>query len=380
MRLALFADSPRPGGAEQVLVEIARAAHEAGHTVVVLTPQRWLADDVAARAPGVRARRVATDVYGAAPSRARLAGVLAAALPVLVRELLRAAPDVVHVSNGGFPGSQLCRLATIAARAAGVRRRVLTVHAVPSRRSPWQPRLQAGADRAVWASVDTVVGATEIVRDRLRTLRGMPDGLFVRIPYGVAEPGGRPEAAALRARLAEPSELLVGMVSATADAQKGHAVLVEALVAAPAVRAVIVGATPPSAVVARVDALGPRIELAGRVDDVGPYLHAIDALVLPSIADESLPLVALEALATGTPVNASRLSGIPEAIRDRENGCLFEPGDAPALAALLRQASDDRAMLARLGRQARTDWEQRFSVAAMTRAHLDLYERRPDSR
>lgn len=381
MRLALFADTPRMGGAERLLIDLAQAAHGAGHEVHVLTPQQWLVEEIATEAPGVLARRVASDVFGSQPSRPALARVLALALPALVRELRRTAPDVVHVSNGGFPGSQLCRLATVAARTAGVRRRVLSVHAVPQPRSAWQPRLQAAADRTVWGSVDTVVGATTIVRDRLCALRGLPPGLFVRIPNGVAEPGGELEREAVRAGLAEPDELLVGMVSATDDAQKGHSVLVEALGAAPGVRAVFVGATPPPAAVARVAALGlgDRVTISGRVETVGPYLRAVDALVLPSVADESLPLVLLEAMATGTPVIASRLSGVPEAVSDGENGWLFEPGDAAELAAILCRARDDRAMLRRLGEGARSDWERHFSVAAMTRAHLALYEDAPPS-
>ena len=377
MRIALVTDTPRMGGAERLLIDLAQGALAAGHEVHVLAPQVWLLDEVTAQAPGVLTQRVATDSFTATTSRPRLARALAQALPATVLALRRLAPDVVHVCNGGFPGSELCRLTTIAAYVARVPRRLLTVHAVPRPRAPWQPRLQAAMDRAVWASVDDVVAATTIVGDQLHALRGMPSARFVRIPYGVAEPGGDDEHAALRAGLAGPDELLVGMVAATADAQKGHAVLVEALALAPRVRAVIVGALPPDAARSRIDELGlaERVTIAGRVDAVGPYLHAVDALVLPSVADESLPLVVLEAMATGTPVIASRLAGLPEAVDHGEHGYLFAAGDAAALAALLRRARDDRASLARLGVAARRRWEQRFSLAAMTRSHLDLYER-----
>ena len=377
MRVALFTDTPRMGGAERVLIDLAEAACAAGHDVCVLTPQRWLAESIATGSPGVRARVIARDIHGVAASRADVGRVLGLALPAMVRTLRHLAPDVLHVSNGGYPGSELCRLMVLAARLAGVRRRVLTVHAVPRPRGSWQPLLQGGADRAVWASLDAVVGATTIVRERLHALRGMPAQLFVKIPYGVAEPGGAQAGAALRAALAAPDELLVGMVAATSDAQKGHAVLADALAGAAGIQGVIVGAEPPPEARARIAAagLGARLTIAGRVDAVGPYLRALDALVLPSIADESLPLVVLEAMACGTPVIASRLSGIPEAVVDGRNGHLFEPGDAAALAMLLRRVRDDRAALRRLGVGAREDWQRRFSVAAMTDAHLRLYAR-----
>jgi colanic acid/amylovoran biosynthesis glycosyltransferase len=197
---------------------------------------------------------------------------------------------------------------------------------------------------------------------------------------GVGEPRGSLEAAAeLRERLAPGGRLLVGLISATAEPEKGHAVLVNALARSDVdISAVIVGPKPGDTFRELVDELGlsARVELVGPVParKVGQYLQAIDALVVPSTAHEAMTLVALEAMAAKKAVFASRLSGIPEAVIDNVTGRLFPPGDTDALAMLLREGASDRKALARFGEAGHRRWAERFSVPAMVTAMLSLYE------
>jgi glycosyltransferase involved in cell wall biosynthesis len=78
----------------------------------------------------------------------------------------------------------------------------------------------------------------------------------------------------------------------------------------------------------------PRIVQAGELPGI---LAQHDVAVVPSIGLETGPLVVLEAFAVGLPVIGSRLGGIAELVRDRVDGVLFEPGDAQALAKILRE-------------------------------------------
>lgn len=74
----------------------------------------------------------------------------------------------------------------------------------------------------------------------------------------------------------------------------------------------------------------------------------IDVLVVPSIWNENLPLVILEAFATRTLAIASRIGGIPELIRDKENGLLFCANDKNDLFMRLKEIIEEPALLERL--------------------------------
>lgn len=356
-------------------MEIANAVALTGGTATVVSVQDHVLELAAERAPGARRVRAGSDAYARAPSRAARAVGIARTARELRRAIAASGADVLHVNNGGYPGTDLGRLAILLAGRSGVSRRLMSVHSQPWSREDSQPQLQAGIDRLMWRSLDAVLGATEIVGRMLRELRGMPPELYRLVPYGVSEPeaGGAEE---LRAQLAPDREPLVGMISAGGDPAKGHAVLADAIARCGVpLRAVIVGTHPGPSFEAQLEQLGiaRRVTLAGRVPSVGPYLHALDALVIPSTEFESLPLVALEAMAAGRAVIASRLAGLPEAVVDGVTGRLAEPGDAESLAQVLRETAADRPALARMGAAGRLRWEERYSVEAMTAATLGVY-------
>jgi glycosyltransferase involved in cell wall biosynthesis len=82
-------------------------------------------------------------------------------------------------------------------------------------------------------------------------------------------------------------------------------------------------------------------------EHVFEYLRGIDALCCPSVTLEGGPTVALEAMAVGTPVVATRLGALAEIIQDGVNGRLVPPGDWRALAGAFREIVNDRGTLDR---------------------------------
>ena len=93
----------------------------------------------------------------------------------------------------------------------------------------------------------------------------------------------------------------------------------------------------------RVHFLGPRDQ-----HGVAAAMHEADVLVLPSVVAangqmEGIPVVLMEAMASGLPVIASALSGIPELVIDQETGLLVPPGDPNAIADALIEVVRDPA-------------------------------------
>lgn len=76
--------------------------------------------------------------------------------------------------------------------------------------------------------------------------------------------------------------------------------------------------------------LAGKVLFAGFQGDLAQWYPAMDAFVLPSLT-EGTPMVLLEAMATGIPVIATSVGGVPAMISSGENGILVPPGDASRL-------------------------------------------------
>ncbi|HEY5260816.1 MAG TPA: glycosyltransferase, partial [Solirubrobacteraceae bacterium] len=164
-----------------------------------------------------------------------------------------------------------------------------------------------------------------------------------------------PSAYAFRARALPADGPVRAICVATLNEIKGHATLLQALATGgPELERVsldLVGGGPLEASLrAKVAALGldDRVCFHGTrsEDDVARMLDAADVFVLASVVAsngqmDGIPVALMEALAAGLPVIASRLSGIPELVRDGETGLLACPGDAADLANAFRRLLAD---------------------------------------
>jgi glycosyltransferase involved in cell wall biosynthesis len=99
----------------------------------------------------------------------------------------------------------------------------------------------------------------------------------------------------------------------------------------------------------------------GYQEDVAPFYAAFDAMILPSI-NEGTPVSAIEALAAGRPVVATRVGGVPDVVREGEDGFLVDPGDVDALADRLARLAADPALCERFGAAGRARVVPRYSV------------------
>jgi glycosyltransferase involved in cell wall biosynthesis len=99
----------------------------------------------------------------------------------------------------------------------------------------------------------------------------------------------------------------------------------------------------------------------GYQEDVAPFYAAFDALVLPS-SNEGTPVSAIEALAAGRPVVATRVGGVPDVVVEGEDGFLVEPGATDDLADRLAQLARNPELRERMGRAGRERVLPRYAV------------------
>lgn len=129
--------------------------------------------------------------------------------------------------------------------------------------------------------------------------------------------------------------------------------------------------------------LEEAVTLLGAVDHerVGDLHAEADAFCLPSFA-EGVPVVLMEAMASGLPVIATRVMGVPELVEHEVSGLLVPPGRSDAIADALTRLMTDRASVAELGTAGRdrvlADFDIRDSAARLNDLFLSLQARADD--
>jgi glycosyltransferase involved in cell wall biosynthesis len=399
--LAITSSYPRfVGDATAPFVEsIVRSVAERGHEVHVLVPQHreWR------RLPAEQ--NVHFHTYRYSPRRswtpwgfsasleggARIRKPLYALAPIVLASAARTARsilaggdfDVVH-AHWVVPNGPIGRMAADHARIP----LVVSLHGsdvAVSERS----RL---AGRGTRWTLSRAAAVTAPSRDLLeRAGRLGADGSLELVQYGAdieALTATADDAARIRAQLGVAHDALAVVGIGRLIPLKGFEYLVRAHVEVvdsfPTTKLVLVGdGDQRSALVdlARTLGIADSVVFAGTAgrEEIPAYLAAADVVVVPSVHHggyvDGLPNVALEAMAAGTPLVASRVGGLPDLVRPDETGMLVPEKDAAALAAAIGMLARDAELRARLGTAAREEVRRHRSWDAVGRQFVEIYER-----
>jgi glycosyltransferase involved in cell wall biosynthesis len=285
----------------------------------------------------------------------------------LVALIRRERPDIVHVnsSKAGFLG----RLAALAAR---TRVRLFTVHgwAFKAHGGP-TGALYRWADRFMSPLTTLTICVSQSERAAGVAARTCRVERTVVIPNAIDVEGapqasldGDPPRILTVGRLAHPKDPLTLVRALAALGQRPFSLA-------------FVGDGPDRHELeeeVRTLELGHRVALLGEIRDVPELLARADVFVLSS-RSEGAPLSILEAMAAGLPVIASDVGGVGELVVNGETGLLVPPGDPTRLAHALARLLDDRALRVQLGAAGRARARERFDLAALLGAHIQLYTR-----
>ena len=352
------------GGAERLILEIARRARAVGHdhqvAVVLAKPDAMAVDFAEANIPVHHMNANGT------------AGLYR--LPGWLRGLVHQGSfDVVH---GHFPlTSSLSRLARPRARF----RYVFTHHLFPSR----YRRATRLLHQLTWSLVDLGVCVSDAVRadaarvlGRRRPLLTIDNGIdthwYVR---------RRDQAAARTALGLDPHVPVVGLVANLAAQKRIDrwiSVAAEVYARHPLVRFLIVGDGPDAKAARELVSqcgIGHVVEFAGRVRDPRPYFEAMDLFLLTS-DHEGFGLVVAEAMAMEVVPVVSAVGPLPDIVRP-EWGRAVAPEASELARVVIELLSDapQRRALAAMVRPAALKW---YDIDRMVRAYLELYQKLVD--
>jgi glycosyltransferase involved in cell wall biosynthesis len=342
---------PRSGGMERVVQGLAEGVAERGHEAEVLAVTAF-GDPTS----GERRRATVTRAWSFAP-----VGTQELA-PGYMRAAWKRA-DIIHLHH---PNSLADLTYALRPSLAPL---VITQHAdypsfkyrLPSKYALWR------AEAIVVPSRAHIALSTE--------LRGFEDKVHV-IPFGIDERRWDVVPPPLAGN--PPRALFIGRLLP----YKGVDFLLRALERVPELRLDIVGSGPE---LYRLRTLSLALAVEDRVKWWGQYpdedlprrMADADFLVLPSVSvEEMFGMVLLEAMAAGRPIITTAVpSGVREVNDPGITGLEVPIRDVEALAAAMRVMVDDAKLRERFGVAGRRRVQERFTVAAMVDAHLDLYRR-----
>jgi glycosyltransferase involved in cell wall biosynthesis len=232
-------------------------------------------------------------------------------------------------------------------------------------------------DRRVADSVDAVIVPAERPGEALLA-REFKRSTIRTIPWGVSAPSPSDRLEARR-KLGLGAETLLIACVGNFTPTKGQGAVVEAVATLyprfPSIRAVLAGDGPCRGEVrdlANHRGVADVVDLPGQLGQPWDLLRAADVFVLASEI-EGLPLAVLEALSQGTPVVATNVGGMPEAVVPGVTGLLVTPHRPEQLAAALATVLSDPRLRDEMGAAARVRYEQRFTTESMLNSHERLY-------
>ena len=350
--LYLITRSDTVGGAHVHLLDLACRTQAEGHDVEVLVGGNGLY----AALLRDRGLTVVNLRYLVRPIRPHLD-----ALAVLEcwRALRRFKPDIVHVhsTKAGLVGRVAAKLAGLPV--------VFTAHgwAFTEGIAKRSRRLAVFLEKCAARVSNAIICVSEY--DRQLALRmGVGNALLLtRIHNGVLE------VSADQRSIPQRTGALRIICVARLDAQKDHALLLDALVMVkdlPWVLELIGDGPLTQAVQQKTRDLGlaDRVEFSGLCNDVPSRLARSDVFVLAS-GWEGLPLSILEAMRAGLPVVASDVGGVSESVTDEVTGFLVPKGDKTMLAKRLMRLLGDAALRRKMGLAGRAAYVREFSFEVM---------------
>jgi glycosyltransferase involved in cell wall biosynthesis len=214
-------------------------------------------------------------------------------------------------------------------------------------------------------TVDLYIALSEFARRKF-IQGGLPAEKLVVKPNGLAEDPGQ-----------GPGDGNFALYAGRLSAEKGMGILLSAWSRIGRdLPLKIVGDGPASGEVRQACHQMPGVEWLGLQPRprVLSLMKRAQFILIPSICYENFPAVAVEACATGTPVVASNIGSLPSIVDEGRTGLLFRPGDAADLCAKALALWGNPTRLAAMRRQARTEFETRYSPSASYPLLVEAYK------
>lgn len=379
----VYTENYAPGGGNRYMIDTVNSIYGQFNEVVLASNpggiyandlKRLKADPKMVQLPIMTHARI----LKSSQSKSQLLGLVVNALSISLEPLLfvynvalfiafimKIRPVLAVGSNGGYPAGLSTLAMIIAARVCCVPS-LLSIVSVPSQRKQVFPGIGKLLDHMVWRCTSIVVVNASEITEKLVLWRGMPREKAHLVYNGLDEhivPVKKPvefvdiTTIGLLARL-DFAKGVEYLVNAYMDVHQKH----------PGTHLILAGdGDAYNYIVERLNRCGLQnsVSMLGYYDgDVQNLLASFDIYAFPSL-HEGFPYSILEAMRSGCAIVATSVGGIPEAIRNNQEGLLVNPGSSEEIANAIMQLIINEPLRKQLGQQARERFLKSFTLREM---------------
>ena len=283
-------------------------------------------------------------------------------------------PDILHISNGGFPAAMGCNIAVMAGAEAKIPKIIYSVNNMPTRlkglKLLFWPFVRFACEH-----VDLFLSGSEAVARAMRDRYGVRARSLATTVHRneLAFSGSR-----LRFQRGVDQDGVVICSVGTLEKRKGHVYLVKAFKElmkehGRKLHLWIIGQGPEKE---RLEEMSDNMVYFGTdVANAYSYINACDVYCQPSLEHEDFPVSVLQAMSLGKPVVCTDVAGMPEQVRNCVDGYVVKPGGwaylYDALAVLTKDDSEPSRKW--MGENAKQRFDQEFSYDRVVNRYVELY-------
>jgi len=306
---------------------------------------------------------------------------------IKLRNLIKSIrPNILHINNGGYPGSRSARIAALVAAGIGNIKVVMVVNNQPVGYTNWPRRFGYVLDRMVARVTSLFISGSIQVTDKLNFLLKLDPNQGRTIANCSALEQISESAESVKHRLLDGGAptpyvfLAVGVL----EERKGHHLIVEA--AAELIRA---NPSMRGQFVVWIEGIGSQlnflesliielemggtVQLLGSEKNIASIINAADCFVHPSLYDEDFPQVTVEAMSIGKPIIANKIAGLSQQVDNNVTGILVEQFDSRAWAKAMDFAVSNPDRLSEWGLNGIRKYRSSFTAKIIVNRYLEIY-------
>ena len=304
---------------------------------------------------------------------------------IIYKKFKHIAPDILHINNGGYPGSLSCRIAVVAAKFARIKMIVFVVNnqAVNYRNHYRWPDFIL--DKFVSKYVSIFITGSIEAGTKLRRVLKLSEEKIRIIPNGVSirKSSETKNFTLQRLDVLDKHKIVFGVVGVMEE-RKGHLYLLEAL------KSILTqyselendfivliegkdGVLQELVEFSKQNGLDSVVKFIGKEFNIFNLYAVIDALIFPALGSEDFPNVISEAMSVGKAVISTNVSGANVQVIDDVTGLLVEAGSNGQLVNAILSVIQNPSLLNEMGNKGQQRYTNNFTAEQSVNRYLDLY-------